>query len=152
MIHGDINDQNTVMHEVPGQDNTPHDKRVHDVSALLDFTDVTSSYKVFDVAISIAYFSIDCPDEGQIDVGGHILAGYFKTCSLNEDESEALKTIICARLIQTLVYSAHTYTLQPNNAYVLTTAKRGWPLLHKIWKIPTDKLYARWKELIKQYE
>lgn len=152
IIHGDVNEQNSIMYEMPGQDNTPCDQRVHDVSALLDFNDATSSYIVFDVAICITYMSIDCPVEGQIDVGGHVLAGYNCFCSLNADEFEALKILICARLCQSLVYGAHSYAQQPENTYVLTTAKHGWALLHKLWKVPTSELYARWKEIMGTYK
>ncbi|XP_053407229.1 hydroxylysine kinase-like isoform X2 [Mercenaria mercenaria] len=152
IIHGDVNEQNTIMCEVPGQDNIPSDEHVHDVCALLDFADVTDSYLVFDVAICIAYLSIECPDERQADVGGHILAGYYKSYSLNEDEFEALKVLICARLCQSLVYSAHSYAQQPGNEYILVTAKRGWPLLYKLWQIPSVKLYSNWKAMIKLYE
>lgn len=152
VIHGDLNEQNAIMVEVPGQENVPLNERVHDVSAMLDFNDVTDSYTVFDVAICIAYISIDCPVERQADVGGHFLAGYYKTCSLNAHEFEALKTIICARLCQSLVFGAHSYAQQPWNTYLLTTAKGGWPLLHKLWKIPTNELYLRWTELIQQYK
>ncbi|XP_053407225.1 hydroxylysine kinase-like [Mercenaria mercenaria] len=152
VVHGDVNEQNTIMYEVPGQDNIPPSERVHDVNAMLDFADVSDSYKVYDIAICIAYLSIDCPEERQADVGGHVLAGYFKSCSLNEDEFEALKILVCARLCQSLVYGAHSYAQQPGNTYLLTTSKGGWPLLHKLWQIPSNILYARWKEIMKQYK
>ncbi|XP_060564806.1 hydroxylysine kinase-like [Ruditapes philippinarum] len=151
VIHGDLNEQNIIVNEVPGQHDIPTDQRIHDVSAVIDFCFISYSYIVFDIAICIAYISIECPDESQADVGGHFLSGYYKTCSLNSDEFEALKILICARLCQSLVYGAHTYAQQPGNDYILSTQKRGWPLLHKLWKMSTEHLYSKWKVIMSEY-
>lgn len=152
MIHGDINDHNLVMMEIPNQSSLPLDQRVHDVIGLLDFTDVTKSYDVFDIAICIAYMSIECPDKSQLDVGGHVLAGYLKVWHINEVEFQSLKVLVCARLCQTLVYGAHSSNKHPENTYLLVTSKRGWPLLHKLWSIDEDVLLSRWRAIIKEYD
>lgn len=152
LIHGDVNEQNLIMTEIANQDDVPRDQRVHDVRALLDFNDVYKAYSVMDIATCIAYMSIDCPDEGQIDAGGHVLAGYLQSCSLNVDEFDSLKTLVCCRLCQSIVLGAHSYSLQPGNTYLLTTSKRGWPLLHRLWKIPAPTLHSRWREIIKSYD
>lgn len=149
-IHGDANEQNLLMREVPGQDNVPKNKRVHDVIGALDFADVTQSYNVMDVALTIAYLSIECPEEGQLDVGGHIVAGYLEESTLNDDEFSALRTLVCARLCQSLVYGAHSFMLQPENTYLLTTSAKGWPLLRKLYKTNADELYNRWNAIIKK--
>lgn len=151
VIHGDLSDHNILMLEQPGQDKIQQDQRVHEVFALLDFGDVTDSYVVFDVAICIAHFSTDCPEERQVDVGGHILAGYYRYCTLNEDEFEALRILICARLCQTLVYGAHALAQQPVNTYVLTSAKH-WSLLHKLLHIPNNELCSKWKDIIEKHD
>ncbi|WAR22500.1 HYKK-like protein [Mya arenaria] len=56
VFHGDINAYNTIVFEVSGQEMMPCDQRAHDVTALIDWSDVTKSYFVFDIAIAIAYF------------------------------------------------------------------------------------------------
>ncbi|KAL4231267.1 hypothetical protein ACF0H5_008847 [Mactra antiquata] len=150
IIHGDVNEQNLIMTEVPDQVVSP-DQRVHDVAALLDFADATHCYYVMDVAICIAYVSIESPDDLQADTGGHVLAGYFKACELNDVEFQSLKILVCARLCQSLVFGAHSFAQQPENTYLLTTSKRGWPLLHKLWKINENELISRWRDIIRDY-
>lgn len=152
IIHGDLNEQNIIVVEVPGQSDVPSNKRVHDVSALLDFSDVTKSYVVFDVAIVISYLTIECDDESQLDVGGHILAGYNVHRKLNSTELSCLKGLICCRLCQSLVFGAHSYAQQPGNEYLLVTSNRGWPLLHKIWTTDEKELLARWQFIIDSYK
>lgn len=144
-----MNEQNLVMNEVPNQDNVPVNSRVHDVACILDFFDTTCTYPVFDVAICIAYDSLDAPKDIQLDVGGYILSGYLQFSALNETEFDSLVVLVCARLCQSLVFGAHTYLLDPSNSYVLTTSKRGWELLHRLWKIPQNDLKMRWKQIIK---
>lgn len=140
------------MEEVPDQSDVPLHLRVHDVCALLDFADVTQSCFIFDVAIAITYLSIECDDESQLDVGGHLLAGYCEFRKLNETELNCLQGLVCSRLCQSLVYGAHSYAQQPGNEYLLTTSKRGWPLLHKYWGTDHEQLLARWHRIIDSYK
>ncbi|KAK3590138.1 hypothetical protein CHS0354_041190 [Potamilus streckersoni] len=151
IIHGDINEQNLLMVEIPGQDDVKPEEREHDVCGILDFSDVTYSYKVFDVALSIAYLSIKCDESRNVDVGGHVLAGYFTAGKLNDVEMDVLRTCMCARLAQSLTLGAYTFYLYPENPYVLTTSKGGWSLLHKIWSISKEKLMKRWMDIIEEH-
>ena len=139
------------MMEVPDQDDIPRESRIHDVSGILDFSDGTKSYFILDVAICISYLSIECEDGSQTKVGGHFLAGYLEYFSINEREMDCLKTLVCCRLCQSLVYGAHSYLQQPENEYLLTTSDRGWPLLRKLWKIDKNDLLQIWKTVISAY-
>ncbi|XP_052217995.1 hydroxylysine kinase-like [Dreissena polymorpha] len=67
IVHGDINEQNLIMCEVPGQESVPSYRRIYDEAALLDFSDITKSYIVFDVAISICYLSIEGEGSEQLN-------------------------------------------------------------------------------------
>ncbi|KAK3095004.1 hypothetical protein FSP39_009043 [Pinctada imbricata] len=151
IIHGDLNEQNILVDELPNQDTLPKNERACEVRGILDFADVTKSYKIFDVAIAISYLSIECKLIDQRDVGGHFLAGYLAERDLNEDERQALRVCVCARLIQSLVLGAYSHHLDPSNTYVLTTSAMGWPLLHKLWKTSEQELYKRWNDIIKNY-
>ncbi|KAL3863739.1 hypothetical protein ACJMK2_005478 [Sinanodonta woodiana] len=151
IIHGDINEQNLLMVEIPGQDNVKPEEGGHDVCGILDFSDVTYSYKVFDVALAIAYLSIKCDESRNVDVGGHVLAGYLTEGKLNEVEMDVLRTCMCARLAQSLTLGAYTFYLYPENPYVLTTSKGGWSLLHKVWSISKEKLMKRWVDIIEEH-
>ena len=148
VVHGDANEQNLVMREVPGQDDVPKDRRVHDVSAILDWADVTKSYFVLDVAVTITYLSIECEDGKQLDVGGHILSGYTKHRALKRVEFESLPLLVCSRLCQSLVLGAHAYSQQPGNEYLLTTSKRGWPLLRKYTAANPEQILENWNAII----
>jgi len=147
-----LNEQNLLAAEVPGQDDIPIKERVYSISGLLDFSDVTKSYCVFDIAINIAYISIESKTVDQLDVCGHILAGLLTKFKLNSTERDILKILICARLCQSLVMGAYSFHLDPTNTYVLTTAENGWPLLLRFWKTPKEELERRWDEIIKSYD
>ena len=136
------------MKEVPNQDDVPIKERVHDVACILDFFDVTCTYPVFDVGISIMYTSLDAPEDIQLDVGGYFLSGYQTFVTLNDAEFDSLKVIVCARLCQSLVYGAHGYMLDPNNTYLLTTEKRGWKFLHRLWNVKKEELQRKWRNLM----
>ena len=152
MIHGDVNESNIIVHAVPKQNSPTKESRVYDVSALIDFNDVVLSYTAFDVAICIAYMSIQCEDFDQRDVGGHVLAGYLSVRSLNETERDVMKICVCARVAQSLIMGAYTYHMDPSNSYVLNTAARGWPLVSLLWETPKHELDARWEKIIEEYE
>ena len=147
VIHGDVNEQNLVMQEVPNQEAVAANQRVGDVACILDFFDVTFSFPVFDVGICIMYVSLDAPEDIQLDVGGYLLHGYKDYITLNEAELESLKVIVCARLCQSLVYGAHGFMLDPSNTYLITTQKRGWQFLHRLWEVSKEDLYKRWADI-----
>ncbi|XP_060063945.1 hydroxylysine kinase-like [Ylistrum balloti] len=151
VIHGDLNEQNILVIEEPGQDDVTTEERVYDVSGLLDFMDVTDSYCIFDIAINIAYMSIICDPSEQLDAGGHILAGLVPVFPLNDVELDVLQISVCARLCQSLVMGAYSNYQDPSNLYVLTTAEKGWPLIHKLWNTPKHVLKDRWQHLINRY-
>lgn len=152
IIHGDVNESNIIVQDIPEQKVASGEPRVCDVSALIDFNNVLSSYTVFDVAICIAYMSIQCKEFDQRDVGGHVLAGYLSVRSMNETEREVLKVCVCARIAQSLVMGAYTYYMDPSNLYVLNTAARGWPLASLMWETPQNEIDSRWNNIIEECE
>ncbi|WAR22503.1 HYKK-like protein, partial [Mya arenaria] len=149
VIHGNLNDQNIIVSEVPGQEIVPCAQCVYDVTAILDWSDITKSYFVFDIAINITYLSIECEENKQLDVSGHILKGYAKYRKLNDAEFKSIPFLVCSRLCQSLVFGAHAYSQQPGNEYLLTTAKKGWPLLRKYWSADYSKLLNNWRVIMK---
>ncbi|KAJ8317412.1 hypothetical protein KUTeg_005316 [Tegillarca granosa] len=151
IIHGDISEQNLLVHEVEGQ-TVPKEERVSDVSGMLDFAHVSNSYIVFDLAICICYMSIECKLIDVLDVGGHVLAGYFSRAELNSVDKDVLHTCVAARLTQSLVMGLYSYCMDPRNTYVLTTGKSGWPVLHKYWNVKKEELYRRWWNIVDSYK
>ena len=152
VIHGDINEQNFIVKEIPGQDSTDPSDRTHMIHGILDFGDNLVSYLMFDVAIAIMYLSVESKIVDPLLVGGHILAGYLTKCSLNDAELDALKICVAGRYAQSLVMGEYTYSIDPGNDYVLTTAKNGWPQLQKLWATPKDEIYTQWRQIIADYQ
>ncbi|XP_046577796.1 hydroxylysine kinase-like [Haliotis rubra] len=140
-IHGDPNEQNILVSKVPGGED-------NEISGILDFSDVANSYLVLDLAINIAYLMIDSEVADQLDTPGYILAGYESIRQLTPVEWDVIFVCIAGRLAQSLTLGAHANFLEPENTYVLTTSKKGWPLLRKFWSQPRDSILSRWKKII----
>lgn len=59
------------------------------------------------------------------------------------------QTMVASRLCQSLVMGAYTYSLDPGNEYLLTTAKTGWGLLERVWTEKSDEeIISCWNEAI----
>ena len=61
-----------------------------------------------------------------------------------------LQSLISGRFAQSLTLGAYSY-LQNPDPYVLTTSKRGWEVLRKLWLCPQNELYERWNRIIDSY-
>ncbi|XP_028035392.1 hydroxylysine kinase isoform X2 [Bombyx mandarina] len=145
VIHGDINEMNVLV--------LPKDAGASDyrISGVIDFGDIQYSYYVFELAITMTYMMLM---SGDPRVGGLVLAGYTVTKRLPDEEYRLLKTLISARLVQSLILGAYTLEQDPKNTYVTSTEKaNGWELLRKIRKTkptengdPTD-----WKAIANEF-
>lgn len=140
------------MKEIPGQDNVPYEKRASDIECFIDFFHATYSYLVYDIAIVIAYLSIESKLVDPLDVGGHVLAGYLTERTIAKEEFQVLNLCICGRLCQTLVIGAYCYYKNPGNEYILTTSKRGWDVLRKYRSTTNEKIIDRWNHIIDEYK
>ncbi|XP_076331911.1 serine/threonine-protein kinase ULK3-like isoform X2 [Tachypleus tridentatus] len=141
IIHGDFNENNVlILADV--------DKNEYKVCGLLDFGDIHKAPLMFDVAVMMTYCMIECTTMDHLDAAGHALAGYLSEKTLTEEELSLLQVCIAARICQSLVMGAYTYSLNPTNTYVLQTSRTGWTVLRKLWKTDWDSLYSRWNEII----
>lgn len=86
-----------------------------------------------------------------LDVPGHILAGYMSLLELNPAEKVAFRNLVAGRMVQSLVMGAYTYSLDPTNEYLLTTAECGWRALKIFWEASEFQLQQRWDEIVKTY-
>ncbi|KAM3957207.1 hydroxylysine kinase [Aphomia sociella] len=145
VIHGDVNEMNILVS--PKTAGSQSDYRI---SGIIDFGDIQYSYYVFELAIAMTYVMLLTGDPSS---GGLVLAGYTVTRRLPDDEYRLLKTLICARLVQSLILGAYTFVQDPNNTYVTSTEKaNGWELLKKIRKTkPTDQDPTDWKTIANEY-
>jgi hydroxylysine kinase len=136
MIHGDFNEQNILVEQKAGE---------WFVKGIIDFGDSNYACYVYELAVTMTYMMI----QGRsVDVGGHVLAGYTSVRKLTPQEYKVLKVCIAARMCQSLVMGAYSSLQDPENSYILVTAKSGWALLEELWLQPEDKLLERWRKLV----
>ncbi|CAG5006901.1 unnamed protein product [Parnassius apollo] len=146
VIHGDVNEMNIIVGLKPGENKTDYR-----ITGIIDFGDIQYSYYVFELAISMTYMMLLT---GDLRTGGIVLAGYTVNRRLPDDEYRLLKTLISARLVQSLVLGAYTIEQDPNNTYVTSTEKaNGWELLKKIRKTKPNPEGddTDWKTIANEY-
>ena len=114
VIHGDANDYNIC---VEGER----------VSGIFDFGDMVYSPLVHNLAIAIAYACMRC--DAPVEAATKILAGYLEFLPLTEEEIGVLYWCVRARLAQSVCKSAHSRSLEPNNAYLGVSERNAWVLL-----------------------
>lgn len=103
------------------------------MEGILDFGDVQYSCYVFELAVAMTYAMLLT---GELRAGGLVLAGYTVSRRLPEHEYRLLKTLVAARLVQSLVLGAHAAQLDPANAYVRSTERAGgWRLLRDLRRL-----------------
>ncbi|NXG35605.1 HYKK kinase, partial [Dromaius novaehollandiae] len=144
--HGDLNDHNILVDSSSASLETPQ----YRVSGILDFSDMSYGYYVFEVAITIMYMMIESTDP--LSVGGHVLAGFESVLPLTEEERAALFLLVSGRFSQSLVIAAHTALLYPQNEeYLMVTAKTGWKHLMKMFEVGQEAVEKMWFETAKAY-
>lgn len=162
IIHGDINEQNILVkaltavsdeESASANSSSNHQPTEFDVCGIIDFGDVANSYYIYEVAIVIMYMMLDSKIVDLVDVGGHVLAGYSSSSGrgLNEAEFNALRVCVAARYAQSLTMGAYTYSLNPTNEYLLTSARNGWMQFSRFWNTPSTELYKRWTDILVKY-
>ncbi|XP_051626268.1 hydroxylysine kinase isoform X2 [Manacus candei] len=144
--HGDFNDYNILVDCSSASPENPQ----YRVSGILDFSDMSYGYYVFEVAIAIMYMMIESPDP--LGVGGHVLAGFESVVPLTAEERGALFLLVSGRFAQSLVIAAHTALLYPENKeYLMITAKTGWKHLMTMFEMGQEAVEKKWFETAQAY-
>ncbi|NXF77355.1 HYKK kinase, partial [Sclerurus mexicanus] len=144
--HGDLNDHNILVDRSPAPLQGPQ----YRVSGILDFSDMSYGYYVFEVAIAIMYMMIESADP--LGVGGHVLAGFESVVPLTAPERGALFLLVSGRFAQSLVIAAHTARLYPDNSdYLMVTARTGWKHLMAMFEAGQEAVESRWFETAQVY-
>ncbi|XP_017672372.1 PREDICTED: hydroxylysine kinase isoform X1 [Lepidothrix coronata] len=144
--HGDLNDHNILVDCSSASLENPQ----YRVSGILDFSDMSYGYYVFEVAIAIMYMMIESPDP--LGVGGHVLAGFESVVPLTAEERGALFLLVSGRFAQSLVIAAHTALLYPENKeYLMITAKTGWKHLMTMFEMGQEAVEKKWFETAQAY-
>ncbi|XP_053320731.1 hydroxylysine kinase [Spea bombifrons] len=144
--HGDLNDYNILMQKT----STSVGRDQYNVSGVLDFSDMSEGYYVFEVAITIMYMMIESSDA--ICAGGYVLAGFESVIELTKEERDALFTLVCCRFAQSLVMARHSVLLCPQNEeYLMITAKTGWKHLVTLTETGKEAVEKVWSETARSY-
>ncbi|NXT91724.1 HYKK kinase, partial [Anhinga rufa] len=144
--HGDLNDHNILVDSRSASLENPQ----YRVSGILDFSDMSYGYYVFEVAIAIMYMMIESADP--LRVGGHVLAGFESVLPLTAAERAALFLLVSGRFSQSLVLAAHTARRCPENTeYLMITAKTGWKHLMKMFEVGQEAVEKGWFETADAY-
>ncbi|XP_006131446.2 hydroxylysine kinase [Pelodiscus sinensis] len=144
--HGDLNDHNILLDSNPASPENPQ----YTVSGILDFSDMSYGYYVFELAITIMYMMIESKDP--LRVGGYVIAGFESIVPLTTEERDALFLLVCCRFSQSLVIASYTSLLYPENKeYLMITAKTGQKHLLKMFDTGQEAVEKVWFETAKAY-
>ena len=137
-IHSDINEGNVIVENKNG---SPR------VEGLIDFGDITHSYRVLEIGIAIAYMSLLRPNDC-VTVAGIVLSGYLSVSSLNELEHSVLYYCVISRLAQSLILGNFSYLSEPANEYVLNSSKNGFQVLETFlsYRNNVKEIYDIWSK------
>ncbi|KAG9511154.1 SHC-transforming protein 2, partial [Fragariocoptes setiger] len=127
VIHGDLNEQNII-------------KCDNGTICFIDFNDINYGPAVFDIALMITYMMLIRPEALRLSTANLLLRGYAKHRTLERQDYDILPICIKARLCQSLVLGRYAHSKDPQNSYVLTTARNGWSALKSLSSISDEEL------------
>lgn len=132
VLHNDANDQNVVVvRKNPRVGEEDVGEGVFTPAGLLDFGDIVSSWRVNDVAISLAYFMLH--KEDPVGDAAEMLAGFESRFPLTDLERSLLPILVAARLVCSCVCGAYSAAQDPGNKeYLLLTQRPGWTALRAL--------------------
>ncbi len=105
VIHGDVNDFNVLA-----------DPRTGRITGIVDFGDMVFSHTVNDVAIAMAYASLDKDDP--LGAAALVAAGYHHEYALTETEIAALFGLMLTRLALSVCIAADQQAARPDSEYL----------------------------------
>lgn len=114
IIHGDINDDNVL---VAGEK----------IQGILDFGDCLENPMICDLAIALAYHTLDAPQP--LEAGAVIVGAYHKERPLTLEEIQVLFPLLCTRLAVSVIISAKRRAIDPNRTSWFVSEQRAWEKL-----------------------
>ncbi len=126
-IHGDINDDNVLV-------------QADRVSGLLDFGDCIVNPVICDLAIALAYHTLDEADP--LGAAAVITGAYDRERTLSPDEIRVLFPLLCARLAVSVIISAQRRQINPERSAWFVSEERAWKKLEHFSGISPDRAAA----------
>ncbi|KGJ92262.1 aminotransferase class III-fold pyridoxal phosphate-dependent enzyme [Colwellia psychrerythraea] len=123
VIHNDANDYNLIVNST---------ECATSITGLIDFGDMVFSHVINELAITCAYALMKQADP--INALVTIVASYHQHNQLTATELEVLLSLIALRLCVSVCNSAQAIKAQPDNDYLLISAKPAWQLLTQLKK------------------
>jgi 4-aminobutyrate aminotransferase-like enzyme/Ser/Thr protein kinase RdoA (MazF antagonist) len=114
LIHGDINDDNVLVTD-------------GHISGILDFGDCLKNPVICDLAIALAYHTLD--EDKPLEAAATIIGAYHKVRPLSMDEMMAIFPLMCTRLAVSVIISARRKKIDPDRAGWFVSEKRAWKKL-----------------------
>ncbi|NOX34760.1 MAG: aminotransferase class III-fold pyridoxal phosphate-dependent enzyme [Deltaproteobacteria bacterium] len=114
LIHGDINDDNVLV----------RDKKI---AGILDFGDCLINPTICDLAIALAYHTLD--EDDPLNAAAIIIGAYHKIRPLSMDEVKIIFPLMCARLAVSVIISAQRKKIDPDREGWFVSEKRAWQKL-----------------------
>uniref|UniRef100_A0A6M2CK70 Hydroxylysine kinase n=1 Tax=Rhipicephalus microplus TaxID=6941 RepID=A0A6M2CK70_RHIMP len=145
VLHGDLNENNVLTSPMGGNEN--EDDEVYGV---LDWGDVHGGARVMDLAVLLTYVLMapSSLDRSSEENAGLALTGYLQHVPDEAANLPLLKTLVAARLCQSVVKGLEAFQKNPDNKYVLDTQESGWRCLRRLWDTPDEQLLATWSRVI----
>ena len=122
IILGDVNDTNVIC-----DDSTKYPN----IIAIFDFGESHLTAKVFDLAISCAYFMIGKGIKDGLSSMIHITKGYNNILPLQSTEIDVLFIAIMSRMLVSAVLGVRNAKENPKNPYLLHHATPAWKTLDR---------------------
>lgn len=130
LIHNDANDHNVLA-----------DAEGRTVTGLLDFGDMVESITVNEAAVAAAYALLDA--DRPLDVVAVVCQGFHGTYPLVTPEVDVVFELVIARLVTSVVLSAHQARLDPSDAYLTVSEAPAWRALDSLLAIDQADAHRR---------
>jgi len=130
VLHNDANDLNVIV-----ADDGESGKRV---SAVIDFGDMCTSFRLADLAIACTYAMQHESDP--VACAQRIVGGYLAEYPLRRGELEQLHAFILARLCHSILMATRTHREQPDNPFVLVSQQGVRGLLRQLTSVEPDAI------------
>lgn len=121
LIHGDINDDNVLVAE---------DR----VAGMLDFGDCLENPVICDLAIALAYHTLD--EKDPLEAGAVMVGAYHRVRPLSREELTLLFPLMCTRLAVSVIISAQRRLIDPHRESWFVSEERAWKKLAFFDRIP----------------
>ena len=131
VIHNDANDRNLLIRT--------HDDGSPRLGGIIDFGDLLSTVVIAELAIAVTYLMLDRDDPLEDAASG--IRGFHSVRPLTVPERELLPDFMIARLVSSVLMSAHGRHRDPDNSYLQISQGPVWRLLERMTMIDRDLIH-----------